>query len=257
MLGKLLKYELKDTSHTFLGLYGITLGLSLIYSICISLGFMKSNVLPSVLIVAAICIFVFFALITMIFSFVRFSSNLMGNEGYLMNTLPVTSSQLVLSKLISFIIWSGLGCIVAFLASSILFLNQYTRSSYFMVISEIFSPDFRQVLNMYGSTKFIPLFTIVFITSWILTMLQVYFCTSFSQLELFNWKRIPSAVILFLLINFGFSMLDRLLSKILLNFVAPDNLAPYLICSAVINIAVGVIFFYGCSYILQKKLNLK
>lgn len=257
MLGKLLKYEMKDTSHTFLGLYCITLGLSVIYSICISLDLIKSNVLPSVLAVAAICIFVFFALLTMIFSFVRFSSNLMGNEGYLMNTLPVTSSQLVLSKLISFIIWSGLSCFVALIVSTILFLNRYTSSMFFMAISEIFSSSFLHALNLYGGTKFVLLMGIGFITSWILTMLQVYFCTSFSQLELFSRKRGLSAVILFLLINFGFSMLDRLLSKILLNFVAPDNVAPYLICSAVINIAVGVIFFYGCSYILQKKLNLK
>ena len=50
----------------------------------------------------------------------RFYSNLLGREGYLMHTLPVTETQLVTSKLISSTVWSLCSILAACLSFGIL-----------------------------------------------------------------------------------------------------------------------------------------
>ena len=50
----------------------------------------------------------------------RFTRNLLGREGYLMHTLPVTETQLVTSKLISSTVWSLCSILAACLSFGIL-----------------------------------------------------------------------------------------------------------------------------------------
>ena len=52
----------------------------------------------------------------------RFNKSLIGDEGYLMFTLPVTHTQLLNSKLIASLLWVVVGTIVMGLASLIIFV---------------------------------------------------------------------------------------------------------------------------------------
>ena len=131
MLGKLLKYEMKASARTLVPLYIGTLVVAAICSIQVALTFGQPNnadVWMSVGTfrtssnVAGFLFLLFFGLcvaitvLTIMTVIQRFNTSLIGNEGYLMFTLPVTHAQLLSSKLIGAMLWSVIGTCVMFLA---------------------------------------------------------------------------------------------------------------------------------------------
>ena len=61
------------------------------------------------------------AVITALTIIQRFTRNLLGREGYLMHTLPVTPAQLILSKLISSMVWLLCSILVIALSLGVFF----------------------------------------------------------------------------------------------------------------------------------------
>lgn len=60
-------------------------------------------------------------IVTIVTVIQRFTKNLLGREGYLMHTLPVTESQLVASKLISSAVWLLASAVVGVVSLAIMF----------------------------------------------------------------------------------------------------------------------------------------
>ena len=100
MLGKLMKYEIKATGRTLIPLYIALLAFAIINKIFIGTGLSDKlegfGSIPFILSIfgygftmAAVFIVTFFVIIQ------RFYKNLLGDEGYLMNTLPVTTLQIL------------------------------------------------------------------------------------------------------------------------------------------------------------------
>ena len=118
MLKQLLKYEFKATGRVYGGLY---LALAVL-SVLLGVSFRGKTILPEnagqvtlLLILAYVLVLVAIAVLCIVTMIQRFYQNLLGREGYLMHTLPVTESQLILSKLLSTMVWvlcSGLVGIV-------------------------------------------------------------------------------------------------------------------------------------------------
>ena len=112
MLGKLLKYEFKATSRILLPLYGALLIFAFIVKIFIGTKLDGVNMDFLGGIPAVVSIFTYGAtmaavfIVTIFIIIQRFYKNLLGDEGYLMNTLPVSTTSNISSKLISAIIWS-------------------------------------------------------------------------------------------------------------------------------------------------------
>ena len=104
MLGKLIKYEFKSTMRIFLPLYGVILGFTLIRKLLDILNvefFFSDGILVTTYLLMTIGIIA----LTFILGILRFYKNILGTEGYLMNTLPVKSWQLVFSKLFTSVSW--------------------------------------------------------------------------------------------------------------------------------------------------------
>ena len=132
MLGKLIKYEIKAFGRIMLPLYGIAFAVTLLFSVMIRLsmsGFAKNlidkfAVIASVLFIAVV-IAVMVVMVIMIIQ--RFYRNLLGTEGYLMFTLPVTTLQNILSKLLTAILWILIGAVVGTVAglASVAIISNY------------------------------------------------------------------------------------------------------------------------------------
>ena len=126
MLGKLLKYELKAMGRIILPLYLVLILAAGLFAVNIKLndkaqtlsGFMNIlSIITTILFVA--CIFV--VVIVMIFLVVqRFYKNLLGQEGYLMFTLPASTLEHILSKMLSSMIWIVVGTSAGFLMVAII-----------------------------------------------------------------------------------------------------------------------------------------
>ena len=122
MLTKLLKYEFKATARTYGTIYLALLaaagliGISFltedfaVYRYAFGIGTTVYSLLAVALVV-----------VTVITVIQRFTKNLLGREGYLMHTLPVTESQLVASKLLSSAVWLLASAVVGVVSFVIIF----------------------------------------------------------------------------------------------------------------------------------------
>ena len=119
MLKQLLKYEFKATKSLYFGLY---LALALL-SVVLGVTFRQEHALAHstsfqnlevILMIVYVSVILAIAVLCFVNTIQRFYQNLLGREGYLMHTLPVTETQLILSKLITmvWVLCSGLVGIV-------------------------------------------------------------------------------------------------------------------------------------------------
>ena len=121
MLGKLIGYETKAFGRIMVPLYIAMLSFALFtgLSIRIAPGDVLSG-LPGVLIGMLYGVLMLAIIImTCVLSVTRFYKNLLGQEGYLMFSLPTDTATLIASKVISVLIWTGLSTLVAFMAIAI------------------------------------------------------------------------------------------------------------------------------------------
>ena len=101
MLGKLLKQDFRATARIILPVYAAVPVLGLFTGLITRLCESQSNIWISIL--GSLVSFVFsLAVVLMI---LRFYRNLMTDEGYLMFTLPVSTTELICSKLIVSVVW--------------------------------------------------------------------------------------------------------------------------------------------------------
>ena len=118
MLGKLIGYETKAFGRIMLPLYIAMLAFALFTGL--SIRFVPEDImqgLPGVLIGMLYGVLMMAIIImTCVLSVTRFYKNLLGQEGYLMFSLPTDTATLIVSKVISVLIWTGLSTIVAFMA---------------------------------------------------------------------------------------------------------------------------------------------
>ena len=124
MLKKLLKYEVRATARTYGGMYLALLAASVLFGGSVwrwndttSDAYSTLMGLLSLVYTAVIIGTVVVTIMTIV---QRFYRNLLGREGYLMHTLPVTEVQLAASKLISSTVWSLCSILAACLSFGVL-----------------------------------------------------------------------------------------------------------------------------------------
>ena len=110
MLKQLLKYEFKATKSLYFGLY---LALALL-SVVLGVTFRQEHALAHstsfqnlevILMIVYVSVILAIAVLCFVNTIQRFYQNLLGREGYLMHTLPVNENQLILSKLLTSMVW--------------------------------------------------------------------------------------------------------------------------------------------------------
>ena len=177
MLSKLLKYEFKATCRIYGGLYLAILAAAALLGAFFRFPALVSDFPIAVVTIVYLMLCVAIAVITALTIIQRFTRNLLGREGYLMHTLPVTPAQLILSKLISSMVWLLCSILVIALSLGVFFLCGMLN------VNGIFSDwagavrDFRlladilqRVLNVSG---FMLLFTAI---EWLATLVCSILC---------------------------------------------------------------------------------
>jgi len=135
MLGKLLKYEFLATGRVFLPLFAALIVATLINRLLSNL----SMAAPAAISMAiSVILMVGIGVLTFILILQRFRNNLLSNEGYLMMTLPVQTDSLILSKLITSMVWCVASFLVVMLSIVILSSGAINFSEIFIVIRQFF-----------------------------------------------------------------------------------------------------------------------
>lgn len=259
MLKKLMKYDLKSLYRTLIPMYIVMLAISL-FNRFGQFAADKLSILQipsSFITVVYIVILIGVIIATFIVTIVRFYNNLIKDEGYLMHTLPVTKSQLILSKLLTFIIVtlsSILLCVIG------LFIGSYNIYFTSDTIKSIF-----ELIKLFN-TQFIILMVISTIVGFILQQLIVYLSITLGQthngnkivysvvygIVIYNIIQILSSVILIVPMTF-----NKKYWKYLNNDTPPIHfLNGYLIAAIIISIIFAFICYIITERIMTKKLNL-
>ncbi len=146
MLGKLIKYELRATRRTMLPLYAALLVIALLTRLSMSSLFVQNGMAHHGLLnFIAVALGTAFGLLTFAVGFItlflmaqRFQKNLLGDEGYISFTLPVTASQNIAAKLIVSIVWFFSSFVVEILATIILTAQMRFLPHFFSSLFDFF-----------------------------------------------------------------------------------------------------------------------
>ena len=133
MLGKLIKHDFKSLSRVLFPTQIAIIGASLLGALGISFSMRISGSRPTGLNVLLgmlssfmsgimICAIFAASILVAFIIFQRFYKNLMCDEGYLTFTLPVTTSEILWSKLITAILWTLISEVVIFIGVNIFIL---------------------------------------------------------------------------------------------------------------------------------------
>lgn len=255
MLGKLLKYEFKATSRTFIPLYIAIIVVAFINGLVFNVNSEMTNVQGiGILVLGAL--FLALGVLTIVVTVQRFSKNLLGDEGYLMFTLPVTPKMLIISKTIVSTVWfilSGITSVVSFMA---LILVSMIKSGEFKIT------EFTRLWNELWDTLqheevgkaflyFVGIIGLILIV-YIIFTITIYLSLSIGQLPMFSRFRKLAPFISFFVIYFGVN----LITGELLDF-SGDAMGIILLKGYISSIIAIILLFFPTSYILEKKLNIE
>lgn len=171
MLGKLLKYEMKSTARLFVPLYFSVLVVAVInrlmktFSVLENVGSLNIQTITSFII--TVTYFILMAgimVVTLVVVIQRFYKNLLGDEGYLMFTLPVQQWKNIASKLLVSLLWSVLSIIIAISSICI-----YANFNIFKHMPDMFS--FVNTHLGYAAYLEIPVLLLLLLTY---TVIQIY-----------------------------------------------------------------------------------
>ena len=274
MLRKLMKHELRASARLMLPLYLVVLLLSVgarfstawlnttptlspvlekllnLVSILVVMGF----------VVGLIAVFVV-ALVLMI---QRFRSNLLGDEGYVMFTLPVSPHQLVWSKLLISTLWFAGAAIVDTLALLILVVDQ----SFFRNLQEILQrvmEDFNSYYAAHGVLVAVELILLCVVAA---INLCLEFYTPLSIGHSFDRHKMLLSVVFFFVIQIASQMVGGILlfastptlsaANHFMNTQPPEMaLHAALWFSILVSVVYSAVLYVINHQMLSKKLNLE
>lgn len=262
MLGKLLKYEVKSTAKTYLPILAAFLVLSVFERLFMNVGeteIIAFDILGG-LVTAAFFIIIIFVLpcLPIVSGAMRFGKNLLGNEGYLTNTLPVKTSTHILAKIIASFIWI-FGCVIAAISALlILFLGSEQMEEIisgfreaFDLLSEAFSNNPLLVL----------LIIITVITAYISSLMLIYASICIGHLA--NSGRKIKGVLAFVGLSIGSSIVMSTIMQILdasgtlSSLDTIDSTYASMWVMIVNSVVLSAVYYLITHNVLKKHLNLE
>ncbi len=276
MLGKLIKYDFRCLIRKFGPLWLGAMALAVIN------GFTTGHVLESdsfhgilsfllggVPMIVMVSLWIALGVMMIVFVCERFYKGLLGDEGYLMFTLPATTGEHIASKLIAALVMELVTALVGIL-SILLFALVYDARGLIDGFSDI-SRMIREVMGDLprGTGLFIFLTVLTSIVSAAASNLRIYQSIALGHLARKN--RAAASVLAFIGISIGLTILISLLSPVtrtvgrdILELLNGDTAQTFV---RGLNRALGVMlawsavqcvaFFFGSDAVLTRKLNLE
>ncbi|MDU1412349.1 MAG: ABC transporter permease [Clostridium sp.] len=256
MLRKLMKYEFKATGRIMLPLYAVLLCLAIINKLFIGVNFIETNIegyagIPFVLSMMAYVATVVGVSIGTLFIIVqRFYKNIYGDEGYLMNTIPVSRVQNIVSKLLVSMIWVMASFIVSVISVLIM---AYIPNMFKDVISEF------KILFSYEDINILLIIQFIVLALVALAHEIMSFYASISLGQLFSAKKLLGAFLAFMIIRFTEQAILGIGGVAVFSSIDIYNMHPQIIMliGTIIVAIFFTILFYTTHYILKNKLNLE
>lgn len=280
MLGKLMKYEIKSCGRIFFPLYIVVLLFSILSGLFINFddGMHNFEIIYAIGVLVAFGLFVAMVVLTIVFIVQRFNKSFLGDEGYLMFTLPVSQKKLVLSKFFTSLIFIIMTSIVV-LAS--IFIVAITAS---YKLNDVI--DIAAILSTTGTIIVDNLLNIIFyifniLVDYSVFILTIYLAITIAHLPIFSKHKIISVlgalIILSIIQTLALNTVNLIVPDVLTEqvetildkFILQDpwdielfckvilSVTSYQIGIFVVNLLIAIASFFGISYLLENKLDLE
>ncbi len=264
MLRKLMKYELLATARLMLPLYLVVLLLSV--GARFSGNWLTRSTLPDKAFLDLLSLLFFLGfwialiaafVVALVLMILRFRSNLLGDEGYVMFTLPVSPHQLVWSKLLVSTLWFAGAALVDGLALLIVTVSRPVLTD----LQTLFSEVWRQLGT--GNAVLLAAEILLLCVVYCLTLCLAFY-TPLSIGHSFDRHKMLLSVVFF----FAFELATQLLGGLLLVIDTPalhflDVPSPDLIyhgalwLGILLNLVYGAVLYVLNHWMLCKRLNLE
>lgn len=267
MLSKLIKYEFKATRKYMLVMYAVLVLISAVISVNLKLNISDAvNALQSELggriyrvmqyFILATYIIVNIVVITGMFfySISRFKKNILGNEGYLMHTLPVSPGLHVIAKMVVSVVWTFVSFIAAGVSYSVLSIgiadSQISKDIFYIVMSI----DYSKYITSSHLAGIIAAMAGYCVVSLSAAYLRVYAAMSIGYS--FRRMRAVCSVAVYLLLGVTTSVI-KTIPQYLLGLVVTHSSVYTVILGESMYSAVGVVIYYCLArYFLSRRLRL-
>ena len=272
MFGKLLKYDFRSMFKQFAFIWPAALALALVNHFTMNAmttvsgdgAFGTSTVgttTAGIAMLVYVAILMAMFIIALVFTIQRFYKGLLGDEGYLMHTLPVKPWQLIGAKLLCAVVTTFLSVVVAIL--SVLVIFPWGREEFqeiFQALRYVFTHwNIQATHGVIGALEFCLMVMCSFATGY----LQIYLALSIGHL--FNKNRVAMSVIAFIAVNAAMSALgnivlpplNNVLNGIVGNWDTPASYHSTVWIVIAGELVLCAIYFAGTEFILRRKLNLE
>ena len=271
MLRKLIKHEFRATARVMGPLFLIMLALALTANL--SLRFMLDSKIFIISFLGGLLLVAFtvglFAMIIMsiVLMVNRFRTNLMGDEGYIMFTLPVSSHKLVWSKIIVSSVWFIAAGVVDFFAGMIAFCDLDVLRDIFSSASFTNIVDgFAYLLREYGVNVPLAAAEILLLCLLGCAVMCLQFYAALAVGHGFDNHKMALSVAFFFGIQFAFQFLGGMVTYAIDRFgmfywdwdltsVAETHL--FLGVCILAEALVGGVYYLITTVMLNKRLNLQ
>ena len=276
MLGKLMKYDFRCMIRKFGPLWLGLVALAAVNGFTVGhvldndnvQGFMQFllGVVPIILLFA---LWIATGVLMIVFVCERFYKGLLGDEGYLMFTLPATTKQHIGSKLIVALVMELITALVA-LAGMLTFVMIYDGAGFIQGLRELGEFLARHGAEIpKGTTGLLVQLFMLALLSAVCTNLQIYLAISLGHLAKKN--RVAMSVIAFVGINVALGILLSITSPLLGRISVDVTLETFeetadaivryggkaLWAAMIWTVVKSAAFYFGSDLILTKKLNLE
>ena len=258
MLIKLMKHEFRATGRIMLPLYLVLLvtavGANFTTRGLLSTQYKLLDVLGALLVMAFVVAIMGVCVMSMVVMVQRFYKNLLGDEGYLMHTLPVHTWQLILSKLLCALVTTIVNGVVGVAALFLMMPLEW---------SDLFDLDLwkrfvQGLMEQPDAVLYLVEFLVMILVVFAMIFTSAYLSMAIGHL--FHRRRVLMSVAAYMGLDIVGSLVLNVLDR--LSLYPMDwalNLDGHLSLWAGIALLLvpTVLMFLGTSYILKNRLNLE
>ena len=251
MLWKLLKYDFRAMGKSFAILWPASLVIALINRFTIPFDKPVNNELVAIITMIALCSVLFaMGVAVMIFIVQRFYKGLLGDEGYLMHTLPVPTWQLVASKFLCAMVVTVLNGVVSVAAMLVLMPIRWST----LLQMELWQELVRAIADDPDPLLYLAEFLLLAAASLALLVTMVYLSMAIGHL--FQRRRVLMSVVAFFVLDIvGTVILDLLEPFQVVLTTAEGHLALWAVTLLILLPA--AVMFLATSWLLGHRLNLE
>lgn len=261
MFLKLCKHELKCSYRNFLFLYAILL----IVSLCFNPN--GNNMLSTFAMFLYIIIIIVLFVMCIVVIIRNYNNSMFSRNAYLTHTLPVSTTELLLTKILSAALWSVISIFVVFISFILMVLR--INGFDFSVLADGMNEFFRLPYSMD-----IAMFLLYSLFSLLNTVTLIYLVMNITHTTHIQRFRPAIAFALYLLIGWVVSFIINIVSDFFhlsnlaifslnanlimanTNTIAINNTS-YILIMLIISVVLTIIYFFASKYILDHKLEIE